>query len=138
MMKEAAERRLEVAALRQRLRQTLAAIEEGGANHASGDGDEDEDDPRVVARRLAYLEDNQEALLAATIMQRGWRYFKYVAVGHLSRYSGVLHSREPPPLPPMQAHSQVWMVVQAGGRAPHQATCHVQEAVLCHQRPAAG
>ena len=80
MMKEAAERRLEVSALRQRLRQTLAAIEEskGGVSGTHSHDGDDEDDPRAVARRLAYLEDNQEAVLAATIMQRGWRYFKCV------------------------------------------------------------
>ena len=71
MMKQAAERKLEVAALRVRLREVFKAQE-------AKQDDLDEDDPRAVARRLAYLNDNPEAVLAATIMQRGWRYFKCV------------------------------------------------------------
>jgi len=73
VMKEAAERRLEVAALRARLRQHLASIEED-KHDLSGD----ENDSRVVARRLAYLQENAEAIIAATIMQRGWRFFRWV------------------------------------------------------------
>lgn len=72
MMREAAERRLEVAALRLRLRQTLAEVED------KVEVEGDDDDPAVVAKRLAYLHDNPEAILAAIIMQRGWRHFKWV------------------------------------------------------------
>lgn len=85
LLMEFATRRLEVAAVRVRLkevaarqrrrREQLEAESKAGVTAAVATADTE---AARVAHELQYLEGNQEAKLAAMIMQRGWRHFKDV------------------------------------------------------------